>query len=137
MSIILGLIIAEILPSHKFVSFLSIILLHSFPNSINQASTHQISQTQPHGGTPNNSSNSPLLPYWLPPSPCQKQIHSRPCCANPRGFNLVVVNVQVGAEQQDRGKKERKELRGSSVLRCYEGCEKGRRERRTCQIYRI
>ena len=72
------------------------------PNRIHHSATHQLRRTKPHRRPPYNPPGAPFTNKRLLPPPRQQQIQSRPRGAQPRAVDLVVVDIEVGAEEEDR-----------------------------------
>ena len=100
------------------------VLCGAISHGINQATCYQICAAQSQRCTSNQSSRSPSAYERLFPPSCQEYVEAGPGGANAGSVDFVLIEIQIGAEQQDRRKEGREKLRWSKSLRCYKGCQK-------------
>lgn len=98
------------------------------PNRIHHPPTHQLRHTKPHRRPPYNSPRAPFTNKRLLPPPRQQQIQSRPSGAQSRTVDLVIVDVEVGAEEENGREHQGEEPRRSRMLGGHESCEYGGRD---------
>ena len=103
----------------------SFIIHLPLPKSISQTPTNNISQTQPHRRAAHQPSGAEFTPESLLPPARENEVRGAPGGRQARAVGFEAVDVQVGAEEQDRGEEHGERLEGPGVLGYDEGCEEG------------